>query len=79
MTSSASAFAKLVTPSLSSRTVFVKCTPVPANFTERRAVLRSLYSSATEPDIEVFKKLEVSIIPSYFLDHGSLALSMSGC
>ncbi|KAI6082369.1 hypothetical protein F4821DRAFT_215907 [Hypoxylon rubiginosum] len=52
-----SALAELLQTSLSSRTVYVKCIPAPANFYERRAVLRTLQSSSQET-IETFKKLE---------------------
>ncbi|KAI0012712.1 hypothetical protein F4779DRAFT_18852 [Xylariaceae sp. FL0662B] len=56
---SASAFAQLLPISLQSRTVFVKCTPAPKTFYERRAVLRVLQTSSSET-IETFKKLEDS-------------------
>lgn len=56
----ASVFAKTLPVSLRSRTIFVKCTPAPANFTERRAVLRALATTGANSDIEVFKKLDVS-------------------
>lgn len=52
-----SALAELLQRSLSSRTVYVKCIPAPANFYERRAVLRTLQRSSQET-IETFKKLE---------------------
>ncbi|KAI1634860.1 hypothetical protein F4809DRAFT_490731 [Biscogniauxia mediterranea] len=57
MSSSASAFAQLIPFHLKSRTIFVKCTPAPANFYERRAVLRTLQNT-TSGGIETFKKLE---------------------
>lgn len=57
-----SALAELLQTSLSSRTVYVKCIPAPANFYERRAVLRTLQSSSQET-IETFKKLEVGSAP----------------
>ncbi|XXH04272.1 hypothetical protein Hte_010686 [Hypoxylon texense] len=52
-----SALAELLQRSLSSRTVYVKCIPAPANFYERRAVLRTLQRFSRET-IETFKKLE---------------------
>ncbi|KAI0134432.1 hypothetical protein BJ170DRAFT_591410 [Xylariales sp. AK1849] len=57
---SASALARTLPTSLSSRTIFVKCMPAPVNFTERRAVLKALCTTGNAPDIEVFQKLEDS-------------------
>ncbi|KAI1497822.1 hypothetical protein F5X99DRAFT_421064 [Biscogniauxia marginata] len=57
MSSSASAFAQLFPFSLRSRTVFIRCTPAPTSFYERRAVLRALQNT-TSGAIETFKKLE---------------------
>ncbi|KAI5923913.1 hypothetical protein F4810DRAFT_710006 [Camillea tinctor] len=57
MSSFASALAQLIPFHLKSRTVFVKCIPAPANFYERRAVLRTLQNS-TSDGIETFKRLE---------------------
>ncbi|KAI1344914.1 hypothetical protein F5Y15DRAFT_11350 [Xylariaceae sp. FL0016] len=57
MSGTASAFAQLKPFSLSSRTVFIKCTPAPVSFYERRAVLKAL-QMATFESIETFKKLE---------------------
>ncbi|KAI1861450.1 hypothetical protein JX265_004462 [Neoarthrinium moseri] len=54
----ASAFARSLPTTLSSRTLFVRCTPAPTSFTERRAVLKVLRTTAGNPEIEVFKKLE---------------------
>ncbi|KAH8671210.1 hypothetical protein BX600DRAFT_509903 [Xylariales sp. PMI_506] len=54
----ASAFAKTLPQSLTSRTLFVKCTPPPASFTERRAILKALCTTGPNPDIEVFKQLD---------------------
>ncbi|KAL7622749.1 hypothetical protein AAE478_006427 [Parahypoxylon ruwenzoriense] len=57
MTHIRSAFAELLQPSLSSRTVFVKCVPAPVSFFERRAVLRAVQKLSHET-IETFRKLE---------------------
>ncbi|RYO92285.1 hypothetical protein DL766_001776 [Monosporascus sp. MC13-8B] len=57
MARTASALSQLLPVSLWERTVFVKCTPPPATFTERRAVLRALQKNTSE-GIEVFKKLK---------------------
>ncbi|KAI1204940.1 uncharacterized protein F4807DRAFT_300854 [Annulohypoxylon truncatum] len=57
MSRMASAFAELLQPSLSSRTVFVKCVPTPTTFFERRAVLRAVQKLSHET-VETFKKLE---------------------
>ncbi|KAI0596314.1 hypothetical protein F4775DRAFT_594366 [Biscogniauxia sp. FL1348] len=57
MSSSASALAQLIPFHLKTRTIFVKCTPAPANFYERRAILRTLQNT-TSGGIETFKKLE---------------------
>ena len=53
-----SALSNLMPISLWERTIFVKCIPIPANFTERRAVLRALQKETSE-GIEVFKKMKV--------------------
>ncbi|RYO88020.1 hypothetical protein DL764_008779 [Monosporascus ibericus] len=57
MARTASALSQLLPVSLWERTVFVKCTPAPVTFTERRAVLRALQKNTSE-GIEVFKKLK---------------------
>ncbi|ETS82141.1 hypothetical protein PFICI_07143 [Pestalotiopsis fici W106-1] len=56
----ASVFAKTLPSSLSARTLFVKCSPAPSSFTERRAVLKTLAAAGTDTNIEVFKRLEDS-------------------
>ncbi|KAK8056632.1 hypothetical protein PG993_001859 [Apiospora rasikravindrae] len=58
MSSSASAFAKTLPQSLSSRTVLVKCTPTPRSLAERRAILKGLLMTGQRPEIEVFRKLD---------------------
>lgn len=55
---SASAFAKTLPQSLSSRTVLVKCTPAPRGLSERRAILKGLQMTGLAPEIEVFRKLD---------------------
>ncbi|KAK7908390.1 hypothetical protein PG985_015693 [Apiospora marii] len=55
---SASAFAKTLPQSLSSRTVLVKCTPAPRGLSERRAILKGLQMTGLSPEIEVFRKLD---------------------
>ncbi|KAI0016523.1 hypothetical protein F4780DRAFT_674358 [Xylariomycetidae sp. FL0641] len=52
-----SAFAQLKPFSLGSRSVFVRCTPAPKTFFERRAVLETL-QRVSQQSIETFKKLE---------------------
>ncbi|KAK9426173.1 hypothetical protein SUNI508_12534 [Seiridium unicorne] len=56
----ASVFARTLPSSLSSRTIFVKCSPAPTTFAERRAVLKALATTGKNRQIEVFKKLEDS-------------------
>ncbi|KAH6655441.1 hypothetical protein BKA67DRAFT_534366 [Truncatella angustata] len=56
----ASAFARTLPSSLSSRTIFVKCSPAPSNFTERRAILKALSTAGGKKALEVFKRLEDS-------------------
>ncbi|KAI4600682.1 hypothetical protein KJ359_012844 [Pestalotiopsis sp. 9143b] len=56
----ASAFARTLPSSLSSRTLFIKCSPAPSTFTERRAILKALATTGADTKIEVFKKLEDS-------------------
>ncbi|KAK7951796.1 uncharacterized protein PG986_007524 [Apiospora aurea] len=56
--SAASAFAKTLPQSLSSRTVLVKCTPAPRSLAERRAILKGLLMTGQRPEIEVFRKLD---------------------
>ena len=63
MSRSVSALSSLLPIPLWERTVFVKCNPSPASFTERRAVLRALQKHTSE-GIEVFKKLKVSHEPA---------------
>ncbi|KAK7965130.1 hypothetical protein PG996_000512 [Apiospora saccharicola] len=55
---SASAFAKTLPQSLSSRTVLVKVTPAPRGLSERRAILKGLQMTGLSPEIEVFRKLD---------------------
>ncbi|KAH7026021.1 uncharacterized protein B0I36DRAFT_152832 [Microdochium trichocladiopsis] len=57
MSNSMSALSALMPVSLPSRTFFVKCSPIPKTFTDRRAVLKSL-QNITQNDIEVFRKLK---------------------
>lgn len=57
---SASAFAKTLPQSLSSRTVLVKCTPAPRGLAERRAILKGLQMTGLSPEIEVFRRLDDS-------------------
>ncbi|KAK8089432.1 hypothetical protein PG997_004393 [Apiospora hydei] len=56
--SAASAFAKTLPQSLSSRTVLVKCTPAPRSLAERRAILKGLLMTGQRPEIEVFRQLD---------------------
>ncbi|KAK6864140.1 hypothetical protein PG990_006424 [Apiospora arundinis] len=67
MSSSASAFAKTLPQSLSSRTVLVKCTPAPQSLAERRAILQGLKMTGLQPEIEVFRKLEGAADASSFI------------
>ncbi|KAF7532323.1 hypothetical protein G7054_g8063 [Neopestalotiopsis clavispora] len=55
-----SAFARSLPSSLSARTLFVKCSPAPSSFAERRAILKALSTTGNGTKIEVFKKLEDS-------------------
>ncbi|KAF3008145.1 hypothetical protein E8E14_002057 [Neopestalotiopsis sp. 37M] len=57
-----SAFARSLPSSLSARTLFIKCSPAPSSFAERRAILKALSTTGTGTGtkIEVFKKLEDS-------------------
>ncbi|KAH9906871.1 hypothetical protein F4778DRAFT_778305 [Xylariomycetidae sp. FL2044] len=57
MPSKASSLAQVLPFTLSSRTLYIKCTPAPRTFFERRAVLRALQQHTSE-SIETFKKLE---------------------
>ncbi|KAK8049209.1 hypothetical protein PG994_010939 [Apiospora phragmitis] len=58
MSFSASAFAKTLPQSLSSRTVLVKCTPPPRSLAERRAILKGLLMTGQRPEIDVFRQLD---------------------
>ncbi|KXJ90876.1 hypothetical protein Micbo1qcDRAFT_195735 [Microdochium bolleyi] len=57
MASAISALSALRPVSLPSRTFFVKCSPVPKTFTDRRAVLKTL-QDVTQNDVEFFRKLK---------------------
>lgn len=60
MSGSSSRLSQLLPISLWDRTVFVKCTPTPTTFTQRRAVLRALQKDTSE-GIEIFRKFKVSL------------------
>ncbi|KAK7749983.1 hypothetical protein SLS62_008092 [Diatrype stigma] len=57
MATFSSSLSQLRPISLWERTVFIKCTPSPATFTQRRAVLRALQKD-TAQGIEVFRKFK---------------------